>query len=123
MCRIERRFSPAVNIVALQDEIVAQDVALTLTDLYPGTETVTVADRGLLSKIIESRDLVQIAVLEMTPSEFRAWPEAARLSARGARVLLIAPPEPPGAGAPFSYRTLEKPFTTEALVAVLTTTA
>lgn len=120
MCPDKRPVSPAVNIVALKDEIVAQDVALTLSDLFPRTESVTVSDLQRLSRMIECRDAIQVAILEMSPAAFLTAPEAASLTSHGARVVLVGPTETGRGAGPFPFRTLEKPFTTEALVAVLT---
>lgn len=123
MCPADGQRSTAVNIVLMKDQVVAEDVVLTLSDLYPHVEAVAVPNLRLLSEMIDSLSTIRFAILEVSEQEFRANPNVANLNARGAHVILVDDLLDDGihgsACGAKSFCTLEKPFSTETLVACL----
>lgn len=105
--------------MAFEDEIVAQDVILTLSDLCPDVASVSVCDPGRLPRIIASCDAIRFAILETGPFNFGAGPLVAALAARGAQVVLVGPTGTATEPGRSPFGVLEKPFTTDALIAVL----
>ena len=106
-----------VTIGMVKDMIVAEDLVQTLTDLFPQFEAVAVPDAHHLADALGSLRRIGVAVLEMSPADFRNGPFLAALRASGARVVLLWTTDCGAADGDFSL--LEKPFTTRALVALL----
>jgi hypothetical protein len=106
-----------VNIVMVRDMIVAEDLVQTLRDLFPQFEAVAVRDLCHLAHALDSLRRIGVAVIEMSPADFRHSPFLAALRARGARVVLLWTTE--GEAVDGEFALLEKPFTTKSLVALL----
>jgi hypothetical protein len=106
-----------VNLVMVRDMIVAEDLVQTLADLFPQFEAVAIRDVWQLADALDALPRIGVAVLEMSPTDFRNSPFVAALRARGARVVLLWTTD--GEAADGEFALLEKPFTTDALVALL----
>lgn len=117
MCADGSPVEAGVNIVMVRDVIVAEDLLLTLSDLFPQFDVVSVPDLSQLRAALEPIHRIGVAVLEMSPADFRAGPFLAALKEKGARVLLLWTTDGTAPDAEFSL--LEKPFTTEALITLL----
>lgn len=117
MCADSSRLEASVNIVMVQDMIVEEDLVLTLSDLFPQVEAVRVSDLSALAEALTPFHRIGVAVLEMSPADFRAGPFLAALKEKGARVLLLWSGD--GGTADADFGLLEKPFTTDALVSLI----
>ena len=119
MCADGAPVEAGVNIVMVRDVIVAEDLVLTLSDMFPHFDAVSVANLTSLAEVLEPIHRIGVAVLEMSPADFRAGTLLSVLKTKGARILLLWTTDGDAPDADFSL--LEKPFTTEALVALLRT--
>lgn len=108
-----------MNIVALKDQVVAQDVLLTLADVFPQTQSVAVTNDATLSTMLEDEGEIRIVVLEVSPALMLHNSRLKTLCANGTRVILIGQRDEAESLSAFPFQSLEKPFSTDALVSVL----
>lgn len=105
-------------LVAVNDLVVAQDIAGTITDMNPDAKVISARSLDEASEIVATRGGVTFAVTDAGPIRLNGSTAGGALSACGARILFIGaqPSASEGEGAVDAPRVyLDQPFTTAAL--------
>ncbi|MFZ1469430.1 MAG: hypothetical protein WAT09_10690 [Paracoccaceae bacterium] len=103
---------PAVLIVAAQP-LVAQDIALTVSEEYPDAQIIVAASMDEAISAVAGFATIALAMIEAEEAAFGVSPLMAALTAKNARVCLI------GARSGQRWPTLPMPFSTADLVMAL----
>ncbi len=106
-----------VLLLVTSQPIVAEDIALTLGDEWPGAQIVLARDLEDGLRAIAGFAAVALAVIETEAVVFAVSPLRPALSVKGARVCLL------GSRDGGQWPTLPMPFTTDALLLALKTIA
>ena len=101
-------------LVALKHVVIAEDVAQTIRDHDPGADVILVRDLGAIPG--DRHPLV--AFLGLSPTDARRLPVVRDLLERGTRLVLIGD-EAEETGEATSWWVLPRPFTSDAVLALL----
>lgn len=117
---VETRTVSRTCVIALKHFVVAQDIAQALADFDPGIHVILVTDP---QSIVLSPDMEQVwlAFLGLAPSRVADDPLAQAVLQRGGRLVLIND-EAEEVGDSADWWVLRRPFTTDAILSLLSRT-
>ena len=105
-------------LILLHPELVARDVALTISDQVPTANVIMARSPESAAQALDAVTTVAVAFLAMEPDAYVKSQLAEAIRARGGRAVLISDAaEAVGQGP--DWIALARPFTTECVVAVL----
>lgn len=118
---MEHTSGPRAYIVVLKHVVVAEDLAQIISDFDPQAKVLQVRDTPAALKAIRDVDAVRLAFL-IDERHVEGWSDlVAAIFARGGRVVLIPRSEGIEAAPFHNCLILDRPFTTEMVLATLDT--
>ena len=107
-------------IVAVSDQVVAQDISGTIADFHPGADVVSAPATSVAQTMLSASEGVNIAIVDIRVPELFSPDAGNVLAASGARVLFLGDrPRDDTGGSADSAVYLAVPFTTETLLNAL----
>ena len=110
---------PAQNyLIVMREVVIAQDLALTITDSDPGAQVIIAATEAEAVAALGSVQSLVLAFIADRPARFARSGLARAVAQRGGRVVLLGD-EAEATGPTKAWDVLEQPFNTDAVLAKL----
>jgi hypothetical protein len=109
---------PATFLIVQPEVLIAQDIAMTLADLYPSARIVMVLTLADAQAAVKNIERLHTAFVAAAPHQFSASGLAAEIARRGGRAILLGH-DAEMAGPTLEWGILYQPFGTEAVAALL----
>ena len=105
-------------LIVLKQVVVAQDIALTLSDLNPAAQVVVASSHSEALAALAAVSSVALAIVNDGPQSFPHSDLCHAITLRGGRVVLVGT-EAEDAGEAAGWQVLHRPFTSDAVLALL----
>jgi hypothetical protein len=106
---------PRTYLIVLRHVVVAQDIAMTITDMDPEARIVTAASEAEALPRLAGVEHLAVAFVGQAPRAYQDSALARAVLARGGRVVLMGE-EAEAEGAALGYAVLVRPFSTEGIL-------
>lgn len=119
MCPNDARpLSRNVYLIVLDDSIVAQDLAETVSEHDPLAGLISCKTLTEAVDAVAHVERIVVALVEAGPEQFRASPLAGLIAAKGGRVVLMGD-DAEDSGMASGYPVLQRPFFPKTVLAIL----
>ena len=111
--------SSEVCLVMTDEAVMAQDIALTLSDRFGSVPVILARTPAEALAQLEPVDRVLVAVADLSPEDFASSPLAHAVTARNGKVVLITDTEDLAEDLALPFTVLDRPFRSRMLLEVL----